>query len=884
MLSIGVLPAHEVYSRIPNVDWKFFVRHEKFTGLLIVALLIAAIVVFIFARRHYERFRARVAQGFAIMHDGRKLFLGVVVPQLLSWVFRIACVFFFLRAFHVHATLHNALLAQAVESLATLFPATPGGAGTKQGLIVYLFRGEAISRSLLLAFSVGMNLALVVTNLVCGLVAIASYKRLRVAEAPMRGLADGATPARRVAAVVTKPSASRRRTGTDGSTIGAGTPPRPARPVHAPTTIPWHQPSDMAYASVYPLVAARAVAREFTYEVGDDVEVGSIVMIPFGRSRARGIVVELQDAPPPGVDTRAAEAVVGSIPPALVELARWVADYYGSTPARALALVAPRLPKRRKEQSPPGSRQELADDSPAPDASPAQLAAVERIVAAIDAGGGNFLLHGVTGSGKTEVYLQACAAALERGLGAIVLVPEIALAPQTVGRFRARFGDRVAVLHSALSEAERRDERERIMSGEARIVVGARSAVFAPLRGLGLIVVDEEHDQSYKQDADPRYDARTVAVKRAALEGCATVFGSATPRPESWASLERLSLGGRIGAELPPVRIVDLRREAGYPLSAPLLAELRGVAERRSKAILLLNRRGIAPALHCRACGTTLRCPNCDVALVLHGDSQLRCHHCGHAVDSPELCPACGSPDLARLGAGTQRLERELARELPELELIRLDADAVSRPDELAASLRRFADAKGAVLLGTQMVAKGHHFEGVELAAVVDADTGLALPDFRAEERTFQLITQLAGRSGREAPGRVIVQTFQPDARPIVHAARHDVSRFLAEELARREALGYPPFAHIVRIVVAGPAPEPVLRALQELRSGIDGGELLGPAPLLRLRGRHRAQLVAKTKQPRRLATQAARLLAAAAPAMRKAGLTAVVDVDPQSL
>jgi primosomal protein N' (replication factor Y) (superfamily II helicase) len=640
----------------------------------------------------------------------------------------------------------------------------------------------------------------------------------------------------------------------------------------------------VTYASVYPLVAARAVAREFTYEVGDDVEVGSIVLVPFGRSRARGIVVDLQDAPPPGVETRAAEAVVGAIPPALVELARWVADYYGSTPARALALVAPRMPKRRKEQAPPAERQALAADAAPPEASPAQRAAVERIVAAIDGGGGNFLLHGATGSGKTEVYLQACAAALDRGLGAIVLVPEIALAPQTIGRFRARFGDRVAVLHSALTDAERRDERERIASGEARIVVGARSAVFAPVRGLGLIVVDEEHDQSYKQESDPRYDARTVAVKRASLERAAAVFGSATPRPESWASLERLSLGGRIGAELPPVRIVDLRREAGYPLSAPLLAELRGVAERRSKAILLLNRRGVAPALHCRACGTTLRCPNCDVALVLHADSQLRCHHCGYATGAPETCPACGSPDLARLGAGTQRLEKELAQELPELELIRLDADSVSRPEELAASLRRFAGAEGAVLLGTQMVAKGHHFEGVELAAVVDADTGLALPDFRAEERTFQLITQLAGRSGRDAPGRVIVQTFQPDARPIAYAARHDVERFLTEELTRRKALGYPPYAHVVRIVVTGPAPEPVLRALEELRAGIGSAELLGPAPLLRLRGRHRAQLVGKTPQPRRLAAQAARLLAAAAPAMRRAGLTAVVDVDPQSL
>jgi primosomal protein N' (replication factor Y) len=637
----------------------------------------------------------------------------------------------------------------------------------------------------------------------------------------------------------------------------------------------------MPYASVYPLVTARAVARAFTYEVPEGVGVGAIVRVPFGRSRARGVVTELVEAPPPNVDARPVDAVTGEIPAALVELALWVADYYGSTPARALALVAPETPKRRKEQPPPAERQALSGEAEPTRLSDAQRAAVARIV---DGGPGNVLLFGATGSGKTEVYLQACAAMLERGLGAVILVPEIALAPQTVGRVRARFGDRVAILHSALTGAERRDERGRIASGAARIVVGARSAVFAPIRGLGLIVVDEEHDASYKQDSDPRYDARTVAAKRAALEGAVAVYGSATPRPESWAALERLDLGGRIGAELPPVRVVDLRREAGYPLSAPLLDALRRVAEQRGKAILLLNRRGVAPALHCRACGTTLRCPNCDVALVLHGDGDLRCHHCGFARAAPSTCPVCGSPELARIGAGTQKLERDLARELPDLELIRLDADAIARPEQLAALLARFAEAQGAVLLGTQMVAKGHHFAGVELAAVVDADTGLGLPDFRAEERTFQLITQLAGRSGRDAPGRVLVQTFQPDARPIVHAARHDVARFLAEELERRRALEYPPFAHLVRIVVTGPSLEPVVRALEELKAGIDGAELLGPAALLRLRGRHRAQLVAKTAAPRRMASHAAHLLAAAAPAMRRAGLTAVVDVDPQSL
>jgi primosomal protein N' (replication factor Y) (superfamily II helicase) len=637
----------------------------------------------------------------------------------------------------------------------------------------------------------------------------------------------------------------------------------------------------MPFAEVYPLVTARAVARAFTYEVDADVEVGAIVRVPFGRSRARGIVTALVDAPPPGVDARPVEAVIGQLPATLVELALWLADYYGSTPARALALVAPETPKRRKEQPPPADRQALAGEAEPLELSATQRTAVDRITGG---GAGNYLLFGATGSGKTEVYLQAIATMLERGLGTIVLVPEIALAPQTVGRVRARFGDLVAILHSGLTDAERRDERERITRGDARIVVGARSAVFAPLRGLGLIVVDEEHDPSYKQDSDPRYDARTVAAKRAALEGAVAVYGSATPRPESWAALERLELGGRIGVALPPVRVVDLRREAGYPLSAPLLDELRRVAEARGKAILLLNRRGIAPALHCRACGTTIRCPNCDVALVLHGGASLRCHHCGYATPSPPNCPRCGSPDLARLGAGTQKLERELARELPELELIRLDADAVAKPDALTAALRRFAAADGAVLLGTQMVAKGHHFSGVELAAVVDADTGLALADFRAEERTFQLITQLAGRSGRDAPGRVLVQTFQPDARPIAHAARHDVERFLAEELDRRRALDYPPFAHVVRIVVAGPDLEPVVRVLDELKAGMPGADLLGPAVLLRLRGKHRAQLVAKTAQPRRIASQAARLLAAAAPAMRKAKLTAVVDVDPQSV
>jgi primosomal protein N' (replication factor Y) (superfamily II helicase) len=634
------------------------------------------------------------------------------------------------------------------------------------------------------------------------------------------------------------------------------------------------------FASVYPLVATRALARPFTYEATDGVRKGSVVAVRFGGARQRGVVVSLEDQAPEGVDPAPVERVVDAVPPPLVDLALWIADYYGSTPGRALALVAPRRREPRVASQSPVEREALGGEERPATLTASQSAVLDRIVAALADGGGRFLLYGATGSGKTEVYLRACEAALERGRSAIVLVPEIALTPQALGRFRVRFGERVALLHSVLTEKERRDERDRIRAGEARIVVGARSAVFAPVERLGVVCIDEEHDPSYKQESDPRYDARTVAARRASLEGAVAVYGSATPRPESWHGLERLELGGRVVGRLPRVRVVDLRREAGYPLSGPLLDAL-GSAD---KSILLLNRRGVAPALHCRFCGRTIRCANCDVSLVLHADGFLRCHHCGFAEPVPTACASCGSPELVRIGAGTQRLERELGERFPELERIRLDADAVSKPGAAAAALRRFAEAERAVLVGTQMVAKGHHFVGVSLAAVVDADTGLGLPDFRAEERTFQLLTQLAGRSGRDAPGRVLVQTFQPDAEAIALAARHDVERFLAVELERREELGYPPFRHLVRILVSGPEAEGPLTALRELKAGLDGADLLGPAPLLRLRGRYRAQLIAKTKRPRPLAARAARLLAAASPAMRRAGLTVVVDVDPQSI
>ncbi len=451
------------------------------------------------------------------------------------------------------------------------------------------------------------------------------------------------------------------------------------------------------------------------------------------------------------------------------------------------------------------------------------------------------LLHGVTGSGKTEVYLRAAATALEQQRGVIVLVPEIALTPQIVSRFVDRFGDTVAVLHSKLSAGERHDEWTRLRSGAARVCVGPRSAVFAPIEGLGLIVLDEEHDSSYKHEGDPRYDARHVAGRRAAQSGALLVAGSATPRPESVHTLRRLRLPERVdGRPLPPVQIVDMREQGGalHPETSHALVDA-------PKAIVLLNRRGWSNFVDCRSCGHAWTCPQCDVALVLHrAHRHLACHHCGHRERVPERCRACGSMSVARHGAGTERLEHDLAQ--IGHEVFRLDAD-VQDPGIL---LRRFEQARRGILLGTQMVAKGHDFPDVTLGVVVDADGTLRFPDFRAEERTFALVTQLAGRAGRgPGGGRVLVQTLAPGAASIAAAARHDADGFLAGELRRREALRYPPFSHLIRIVCSAPGQEAVGEAARAIRAqlgDISGATVLGPAPLFRLRGRERAQLVIK--------------------------------------
>jgi primosomal protein N' (replication factor Y) (superfamily II helicase) len=691
-------------------------------------------------------------------------------------------------------------------------------------------------------------------------------------------------------------------------------------------------------ARVHPLVTARAVDQGFDYTAEGDVERGALVEVELGARVVRGVVTEVTEGDGEGL--KPVLGMVGAVPEPLLALAEWIAASYASTLSRAVGLVLPpaagtRAPEpwvrlltmegatRRQAEvlahvglaplplsdlvEAAGTTREtvrrMADRGlvaldPAPQAladdvrvtlTPEQEAAVAACVETLDGGGGDVLVHGVTGSGKTEVYLRVIDAALARGRGAIVLVPEIALTPQTAARFTARFGPTVAVLHSGISPARRGAEHSRIAAGEARVVVGARSAIFAAVPDLGVIAVDEEHDASYKHEADPRYDARRVAAKRGRLEGAVVIYGTATPRPESWAGIaRRVSLPSRVGGPLPAVEIVDLRGDGGYPLTRPLIDALAAIDDRGGRAILLQNRRGAASAIHCRTCGRTWRCPRCDVSLVLHG-RRLVCHHCGLTQPLPRACATCGSVDLAHIGAGTARVEDDVRARYPRLEVMRLDADIAARPGEPEATLQAFRRANAAVLVGTQLVAKGHDMPGVSVAAVLDADLALAIPDFRAEERTFGLLTQLAGRPGRpgDPRGRVLIQTWSPELRPVVLAARHAVAEFLEGELERRRDLGYPPFRRLVRVLTTADsavlAHDVAATIAGAATPALEGDIVLGPAPLQRLRDRSRSHVLIKTSAAGRAAAVLRGLLRDLAADLRRAHATAVVDVDPQS-
>lgn len=613
---------------------------------------------------------------------------------------------------------------------------------------------------------------------------------------------------------------------------------------------------------------------------------------PPGRPRER-LVARLAGAPPEGLPARR-RAVAGVLAQAggvltAAELCRRARTTLPTLRAMAGAGALTLTSERGAEGASPA----MDGAAPGPDRPPEpnahQAAAIAEVDRLLDAGGGGLLLHGVTGSGKTEVYLRAIASARARGMGSLVLVPEIALTPQLLARLRARLGDRVAIWHSALTPAQRAAEHRRVREGEADVVLGARSAVFAPVVRLGLVIVDEEHDPSYKQDSTPRYDARQVAARRARAAGAVAVYGSATPRPEAWHALPRVSLPERAdGSGLPRVEIVDMRTQGAGPVSKPLAAALHAAALRGEKAVVLASRRGFSLMALCRECGWIARCPHCDVALVHHdAPRRLACHHCGHEEPVPGVCPACHSTDVVRQGAGAQGVEAALARLVPSARIVRMDGSSASGRGAVARLLDEFAKPGAAILLGTQMVAKGHDLPDVTVAGAVDADAPLQHAGFRSEERAFALIVQLAGRAGRRGePARVIVQAYEPAARAVQLGARHAVEEFLTGELERRRAHALPPFGHLVRVVVDGERPEAVTEAAAGLAGAIREAaadvRVLGPSPLHRLRGRTRRAILLGAPAASRMTGPLRRVLDARAAAMRRAGVRAAVDVDPQ--
>ena len=717
------------------------------------------------------------------------------------------------------------------------------------------------------------------------------------------------------------------------------------------------------------------VRRTFVYSVPEeaaaDCRAGVEVVAPFGARSRRGVVVavsataevEAERVKPLG-RVLSPEPVVGAHG---LELARWISEYYLCSLGEALAV---QLPGGLGGFAGSRARRQVGESAPSEAPAPAPLPRRFALTAAQAAAAGAireavqaprfavFLLHGVTGSGKTEVYLEAAAAARGAGGQALLLVPEVSLVPGLLREARRRFGARAGVLHSYLPVGERRATWERCRRGAVDVVVGARSAVFAPLPALRLVVVDEEHEPAYKQSEQLRYHGRDVAVMRARLLGAPCVLGSATPSLESFANARRrkfvyLSLPERIDRRpLPSVEIVDQRAETAAggagaagggaaagaggagadaagkrgkarsrpALLTPRLADLMQAALARGEQVLLfLNRRGHSRVVECEACGFAARCPHCDVSLTFHSTRGLfLCHYCDYAEPAHPACPACGSPFFRYKGPGTQRIERELATLFPGVGLHRLDSDSARGRGAAEGILEAFGNAPGGVLLGTQLVAKGHDFPGVTLVGVLNSDTALHLPDFRATERTFQLLTQVAGRAGRgQRPGHVVLQTHHPDHPALAAASQHDYAGFARAELEVRREARYPPWTRLVSFLASGVKEERVIEAAERLAAWAEaapgtadaagggagtmlgatapagdadaepaGVEVLGPAPhaLVRLRGRYRWHVTLRSAHRRRLLATAAAVLEKVESEKLPAGVRVAVDVDPQDV
>ena len=619
------------------------------------------------------------------------------------------------------------------------------------------------------------------------------------------------------------------------------------------------------YADVIVDISQEKIDRPFTYlvpeELRQEIRPGMPVLIPFGRANSlrRAYVIGLQEQPPEAAYQ--IKTIAGPAPRQVsaedefIELAAWMRERYGCTMNAALTTVLP-VRKKIREKKGEKYRRVTADSSSyvwhSPN--PEQAAAIETFTRSFDEAPGSIsLLYGVTGSGKTDTYMHMIRHVLDRGRKVILLIPEISLTYQSIDRLTAAFGSKVAVIHSRLSAGERYDQFRRCRDGDADILVGPRSAIFAPFSDIGLIVVDEEQDSAYHSEGTPRYDARDVAIRRAEVHHADVLLVSATPSPETYrkaleGSYRLLSLRGRAvpDARMPSIDVVDMRAElqdGNRSIFSRLLDScIRERLQRGEQIILFMNRRGYSSFVSCRSCGEAVRCPHCDVSLTVHRGKRMLCHYCGYSIPVPEVCPSCGSPYIAEFGTGTQKLETLTRKMYPEARVARLDTDVTAAKNASEAILQDMADHRIDILIGTQMVVKGHDFPDVTLVGIMAADTSLYVSDYNSGERTFELITQAAGRAGRaEKPGRVIVQTYKPDHYAVSTAAAQDYEAYYRHEMAFRSLLRYPPAVFILTIRLACREEEPLQKAAEELAayaaavpdtgtSPVPDPEVIGPA------------------------------------------------------
>lgn len=657
------------------------------------------------------------------------------------------------------------------------------------------------------------------------------------------------------------------------------------------------------------IITGLPIDRTFQYRIPPasrtEAEVGKRVRIPFRNSTRVGYIVKLEDKPLV-TDPRYLSEIIDDRPiftPDMIELARWMKDNYFCSWGEALEAMIPGPLKHGRTEMSPRIKEEAAAVTPTQPHSPSkeQQKAMDDILECLDARKHEvFLLHGITGSGKTEVYLRSVESVVAKGRSAVVLVPEISLTPQTVERFISRFGDMVAVFHSGMLSSARFREWKRIKEGKARVVVGPRSAVFSPFPDPGIFIVDEEHEPTYKQDDPPRYHAREVAIERARMAGVPVILGSATPSLESYhkalsGAYKLAELPQRISEkELPRIKLVDMRLEmetrTGSRVISSVMAEaLRKDVSKKQQALIFLNRRGYSTFVMCRGCGHNIKCSGCDSPLVYHDTrKQLICHHCGYMTQPIKICPSCNNEYLMYKGSGTQKIEGELKRILPGARIERMDSDTMSKRGAHDRVLSEFKQHKIDVIVGTQMIAKGLDFPKVTMVGVVSADANLNLPDFRSGERTFNLITQVAGRAGRgDLGGEVIVQTFTPDNYAIKMAAKHDYNAFYSRDIQSRRELRFPPFTHLIKLTIRSKKEENAVKFSENLakvlRNKIPDIDMIGPvpSPMIKLRGFYRWNILLRCGNREEMVS---RLRGALKGFRKAAGVFMAVDVDPMTL